>query len=67
MAANRIKIIDPKKEKVKQTHRDNWEVMKPFVSFACKAMKVIGLGLIAIVTALPLLKPHKPGTEVKHR
>jgi hypothetical protein len=67
MVANKIKIIDPKKERIEQTRRDNWEVMKPFVSFAYKAMKVIGLGLITIVKALPLLKPHKPGTTVKHR
>jgi hypothetical protein len=67
MATNKIKIIDPEKEKIKQTHRDNWEVMKPFVGFAYKAMKVIAVGLISIVKALPLLKPHKPSTEIKHR
>ena len=67
MTANKVKIIDPKKEQVKQTHRENWEVMKPFVSFAYKAMKVIGVSLIAIVKALPLLKPHKHDTAVKRR
>ena len=67
MAASKIKIIDPEKEKIRQTHRDNWEVMKPFVSFAYKAMKVIGVGLIAIIKALPSLKPHKPDTAVKRR
>ena len=67
MTANKVKIIDPKKEQVKQTHRDNWEVMKPFVSFAYKAMKVIAVGLITVVKALPSLKPHKPDTAVKRR
>jgi hypothetical protein len=67
MAANKIKIIDPQKEHIKQTHRENWEVMKPFVSFAYKAMKVITLGLIAIVKALPLMKSQKHTTEVKRR
>ena len=67
MTANKVKIIDPKKEQVKQTHRENWEVMKPFVGFAYKAMKVIALGLIAIVKALPSLKPHKSDAAVKRK
>lgn len=66
MATDKIKIIEPKKEAV-HTHRDNWEVMKPFVHFSYKAMKVIGLGLLAIVKALPGLKPHTRSTEAKHR
>ncbi len=55
------------KQRQTDTWKENWEVMKPFVGFAYKAMKVIGLGLVAIIKALPSLKPHKPGTEVKHR
>ncbi len=68
MPANKVKLINPQKEGVKHTHRDNWEVMKPFVHFAFGAIKVITIGLIAIVKALPLLKPDKnASTEVKRR
>ncbi|HTD99162.1 MAG TPA: hypothetical protein VK668_07725 [Mucilaginibacter sp.] len=69
MATNKVKIIGPKSEQVKHTHRDNWEVMKPFVHFAFGAMKVIATGLIGIVkAALPLLKPHdNKSTSVKRR
>lgn len=68
MSANKVKFINPQKEEVKHTHRDNWEVMKPFVHFSFKAMKVIAIGLIAIVKALPLLRPHKDtNTDVKRR
>jgi hypothetical protein len=68
MAANKIKIIYPKKEKIEHTHTDNWELMKPFVRFSFKAIKVIALGLIAIVKALPTLKPQKDSnTGLKRR
>ncbi|MEO6851254.1 MAG: hypothetical protein ABI166_11505 [Mucilaginibacter sp.] len=68
MAANKIKTIGPKTEEVKHINRDNWEVMKPFVHFSIKALKVIGITLIAIVKALPMLKPdHKGDTVVKRR
>ena len=61
----KVKIIDPKGKEVKHTYRDNWEVMKPFVKFTFTTIKVIGLALIAIVSALPLLKPRRNNTEVK--
>jgi hypothetical protein len=67
MATDKIKIIDPKKEAASHTHRNNWEVMKPFVVFSYKALKVIALTLIAIVKVLPALKPHKHNSEVKRR
>ena len=51
---NRLKSAEPQ---VVHTHRDNWNVMKPFVHFAVKATKVIGLGLIAIVKGVLSLKP----------
>jgi hypothetical protein len=41
--------------------------MRPFVSFSFKALKVVAVGLIAIVRALPLLKPQKHNSEVKRR
>jgi hypothetical protein len=66
MATTKAEIIDPKKEAVKQTHRENWEVMRPFVSFSYKAVKAIGITLIAIVKAsTSLLKPGH--TSVKRR
>ncbi|MDB5133935.1 MAG: hypothetical protein JWP37_538 [Mucilaginibacter sp.] len=68
MASDKIKIIHPQKEKVEHTHSDNWELMKPFVRFSFKAIKVIALGLIAIVKALPTLKPQKDtNTSLKRR
>lgn len=59
MAASKVKLINPKSEEVKHTLRGNWEVMKPFVRFSFKAIRVIGLALIAIVKALPMLKHHE--------
>ena len=67
MTTTRLRIIDPQGNEVKHTHRDNWEVMKPFVKFSFKTLKVIGLALIAIVSALPLLKPRHESTDVKRR
>lgn len=68
MTTEKLKIINPKKEKVRQTHRDNWEMMKPFVKFSFSAIKLISLALIAIVrTAIYTLKPHDKSTEVKRR
>ena len=66
MATDKLKIIRPGNTEAKRTHRDNWEVMKPFVVFSFKALKVIGLGLIAIIKALPSLKPHND-TAIKRR
>jgi hypothetical protein len=68
MPPNKIRVVNPQKEEIRDSHRDNWEVMKPFVHFSFKAIKVIATGLIAIVKALPLLKPDKnANTEVKRR
>jgi hypothetical protein len=67
MTTSKVKIIDPKGKEVKHTYRDSWEVMKPFVKFSFIAIKIVGLALIAIVSALPMLKPRHDNTEVKHR
>jgi hypothetical protein len=67
MTTTKVRTDDPKKDEVKHTRRDNWEVMKPFVRFSFTAVKVIGLALIAVVSVLPLLKPRHGGTEIKHR
>lgn len=67
MATDKVKIIRAGNTEAKHTHRDNWEVMKPFVIFSFKALKVIGLGLIAIIRALPALKPHTDNTSIKRR
>ncbi len=42
-----------------QVMRQNWQVMKPFVHFAFKAMAVIGGALIGIIKLLPMLAGHK--------
>ena len=68
MATGKVKLIAPKEEQVKHTHQDNWEVMKPFVKFSFGALKVITVGLVAIVKALPLLKSNtNSNTSVKRR
>ena len=67
MATDKLKIIRPGDTEAKHTHRNNWEVMKPFVIFSFKALKVIGLGLLAIIRALPSLKPHNENTAIKRR
>ena len=67
MATDKIKIIRPGNTDARHTHRDNWEVMKPFVIFSFKALKIIGLGLIAIIKALPALKPRSNDTAIKKR
>jgi hypothetical protein len=68
MATEKLKIINPQKEEVRQTHPNNWEIMKPFVKFSFDAIKLIGLALIAIVRgALTTLKPRNKSTEVKRR
>lgn len=67
MAAGKLKIIRSGNTEAKHTHRNNWEVMKPFVIFSFKALRVIGLGLIAIIKALPSLKPHSDNTQIKRR
>ena len=57
---NRLKSAEPQ---VVHTHRDNWEVMKPFVHLAVNATKVVGVGLVAIVKGVLSLKPSpKPNT-----
>jgi hypothetical protein len=49
-----------------QTLRENWEVMKPFVHFAFKAMTVIGGALIGIIKLLPILaKTKAPASKSK--
>jgi len=68
MSTQKIKLIRPTGKEVKHTHRDNWEAMKPFVHFSVKALSVIGLGLIAIIKALPMLKSHgNSNTSLKRR
>jgi hypothetical protein len=67
MTTTKVRIIDPKRDEVKHPHRDNWEVMKPFVKFSFAAIKIIGLALIAIVSALPLLKPRHENATVKRK
>ncbi len=44
----------------RETWKENWEVMKPFVRFGAKALVIIGGALISIVKLLPsLLAEHK--------
>jgi len=68
MAREKLKIINPQKEEIRDSHHDNWKVMQPFVKFSFKAIKVIGITLIALTrTAISALRPHNESTEVKRR
>jgi hypothetical protein len=40
--------------------QDAWLVMKPFICFSIKAMKVIGYTMIFIVKNIPRPEDHKP-------
>jgi len=44
----------------RETLRENWQVMKPFVHFGIRAMVVIGGALIGIIKLLPMLAGRKP-------
>ena len=46
----------------RETMRHNWEVMKPFVHFAAKAMMLVGGALVGIIKLLPALFEHKNNT-----
>jgi hypothetical protein len=50
-----------------QTLYENWQVMKPFVHFAFKAMAVIGGALIGIIKLLPVLLEHKDDEHKKDK
>ena len=59
-----------KNNKVVQSHhkgtyltKENWEIMKPFVHFAFKAVAIVGGTLLAIVKLIPKALEHKPGNE----
>jgi hypothetical protein len=62
MATQHKRITDTTQAQAKGTylHKDNWEVMKPFVHFAFKAIAVIGGTLLAIVKLIPNALEHKP-------
>lgn len=63
MATQHKKITAQPKEKGTYLHKDNWEVMKPFVHFAFKAIAVIGGTLLAIVKLVPKALEHKPASD----
>lgn len=54
------KIGKQPEEKGTYLHKDNWEVIKPFVHFAFKAIAVIGGTLLAIVKLVPKALENKP-------
>jgi hypothetical protein len=59
MSTQHKKIGDKPTEKGTYLHKDNWEVMKPFVHFAFKATAIIGGTLLAIVKLVPKALEHK--------
>jgi len=55
----------PEKETVtlRDTLGDTWRVMKPFVLFSVKALKVVAHALIFIVRHIPKLEEHQPKSK----
>ena len=69
MATQNTKRIgnQPKEKPVStiDTLHDTWTVMKPFVHFSVKAMKLLAHALIYIVKHVPKPEEHKPGKSDK--
>jgi len=68
MATQKTKHIGrrpPVKEHVStaDTLRDTWTVMKPFVHFSIKAMRLLGRALIFLVKNIPKPDNHQPATK----
>jgi hypothetical protein len=61
------KYIESNRESRKETMRQNWEVMKPFVHFAFKAMVIMGGAVISIVKLLPSLLEHHENSKKDKR
>jgi hypothetical protein len=59
MAAETKRIGNKPEDKGTYLTRENWEVMKPFVHFAFKAIALIGSATWAIVKFAPRLLAHK--------
>jgi len=55
----------PEKETVtlSDTLGDTWRVMKPFVRFSVKALKVVARGLVFIVRHIPRPEEHRPASK----
>jgi hypothetical protein len=59
--------VDQSPAKGSYLTKANWEVMKPFVHFAFKAVAIIGSTLLAILKLIPKALEHKPGSEKKDK
>jgi len=55
--------VDQNPNKASYLTKENWEVMKPFVHFAFKALAIIGGTLVAIIKLVPKALEHKPRNE----
>jgi hypothetical protein len=53
------KIGNRKEDKGTYLTKENWEVMKPFVHFAFKAMAVVASAIFAIVKLVPKAFEHE--------
>jgi len=45
------------------TFGDTWKVMKPFVLFSVKALKVVAHALVFIVKQIPKPEEHRPASK----
>lgn len=59
MATQYKKTVNQPEQNGSYLHKDNWEVMKPFVRFAFKAIALIGGTLLAIIKLVPKAIEHK--------
>jgi hypothetical protein len=60
---HKIKAANDSPTKGSYVTKDNWEIMKPFVHFAFKAVVIIGGTLLAIVKLIPKALEHKQSND----
>ena len=66
-AQHKNNTVDQNPNKGSYLTKENWEVMKPFVHFAFKAVALIGGTLLAIIKLIPKALEHKPANEKKDK
>jgi len=66
-AQHKNNTVDQSPNKGSYLTKENWEVMKPFVHFAFKAVALIGGTLLAIIKLIPKALEHKPANEKKDK
>ena len=60
---HKIKGVNDNSNKGSYLTKENWDIRKPFVHFAFKAVVIVGGTLLAIVKLIPKALEHKPADE----